>query len=59
MMNPNACIDFIIWISKKTLKFYMNIVDKLLEIGYNIDTRLGIESEYDDEGLRIHGDFYH
>ena len=59
MMNPNACIDFIIWISKKTLKFYMNIVDKLVEIGYNIDTRLGLESEYDEDGNRIHGDFYH
>ena len=57
-MNPHACIDFIVWISKKTLKFYMNTVDKLVEIGYNIDNWCGVKSEYDD-GLRIHGDFYH
>jgi len=59
MMNPHACIDFIVWISKKTLKFYMNTVDKLVEIGYNIDNWCGVKSEYDENGLRIHGDFYH
>ena len=58
-MNPHTCIDFIVWISKKTLKFYMNTVDKLVEIGYNIDNWCGVKSEYDENGLRIHVDFYH
>jgi len=37
----------------------MNTVDKLVEIGYNIDNWCGVKSEYDENGLRIHGDFYH
>ena len=59
MMDPDIWIDILVWICKKTLKLYMNIVDKLIEIGYNIDNHYGLISEYDENGLRIHGDFYH